>query len=92
MVTNVRIPPALVRPIAVICGLIGCYLMITGFYDLFVDHETTELFTRGISAVIIRKADADRFHAMVSYRIGLGVLLFGLAAALDRLWRWYCED
>lgn len=91
MVTSALIPPALVRPIAVICGLIGCFLMITGSYDLFVDHDTTELFTRGIRAVITREADADGFHAMVSYRIGLGVVLFGLATAQDRLWRWKCE-
>jgi hypothetical protein len=88
MVTSALIPPTLVRPIAVICGLIGCHFIITGLYDLFVDHDTTEMFTRGIRTLITREADADRFHAMVFYRIVLGAVMFVLAGVLDRLWRW----
>lgn len=92
MVTSALIPPVLVRPISAICFLVASYLLSTGLYDLFVDHDTTEMFTRGVRTLITRDADADRFHAIVSYRIGLGVVLFGLATALHRLRRWTRED
>lgn len=88
MVTSALIPPALVRPIAAICALTGGYLLGTGLYDRFVDHDTAEMFTRGIRPLITHEADSGRFHAMVFYRIGLGVLLFVLAGALLRLHRW----
>ena len=88
MVTSALIPPVLVRPIATLCILAGCYLLGSGLYDRFVDHDTTEMFTRGIRTVITREANADRFHAIVFYRICLGIVLFALAGALLRLRRW----
>lgn len=84
MVTSALIPPAQVRPISVICFLIGCYLLGTGLFDRFVDHDTMEMFTR--------EANADRFHAIVFFRIGLGIVLFALAGALLRLSRWREAD
>lgn len=92
MVTSALIPPALVRPTSVICFLIGCYLLGTGLFDRFVDHDTMEMFTRGTRTPITREANADRFHAIVFFRIGLGIVLFALAGALLRLSRWREAD
>ena len=50
------------------------------------------MFTRGTRTLITREANADRFHAIVFFRIGLGIVLFALAGALLRLSRWREAD
>lgn len=89
MVTSFNIHPALVRPIAIGFALIGCYLLGSGLYDLFIDHNTAELFSRVRTALVSRETEADRFHQMVAYRLLLGVMLSVLAYALRRLHRWW---
>ncbi|HBJ83731.1 MAG: hypothetical protein Q8M07_27065 [Prosthecobacter sp.] len=89
MVTSARIPPLLARPMAVVCALSGCYLLGTGLYDLFVDHDTAEMFTKGSSQLISRAIDAERYHSMICYRLTFGAILLVLAHILNRLHRWW---
>lgn len=93
MVTSgFNIHPALIRPIAVGLALAGGYLLGTGFYDLFIDHDTTELFQRGRVILISKATDADHFHRLIAYRLIFGAILGVLAYLLRRLSHWWSTD
>ena len=93
MVTSgFNIHPALIRPIAVGFALAACYLLGSGLYDLFIDHNTTELFQRGRTILVAKKTDADPFHRMIAYRLIFGALLGVLAYGLRRLSRWWSAN
>lgn len=89
MVTSgFHIHPALLMPLIILSGSAGAYLIGTGLYDLFVDRETVEMFTRGRGILISAQTDPDRFHTHVSYRLFLGVVCIAIACGLFRMRRW----
>lgn len=87
-----NVHPALIRPIAVGFALSGCYLLGSGFYDLFIDHDTAKLFTKGRLVLILKQSDPDRFHVQVGMRLLLGIGSMALAYGLFRLRRWQEEN
>jgi len=90
MVTSgFNIHPAIIRPVAAGFALAGYYLLGCGLFDLFIDHNTAELFNRVIRPLISKAADEERFFNAVSYRLLMGVILMALAWVLDRLHRWW---
>lgn len=84
-----NIHPALIRPIAVGFALAGGCLLGTGFYDLFIDHDTTGLFQRGRAILVSKTTDEDHFHRLIACRLFFGALLGVLAYILRRLSRWW---
>lgn len=89
MNTFARIPPVLVRSIAAVFALAGCYLLGTGLYDLLIDHDTANLFTKGRAIIISQQSNPEHFHNLVCYRLELGVVMLAPAYVLDRLHRWW---
>lgn len=73
-------------------AVIGYYLLGTGFYDLFIDHDTAEVFRKGMTVHVSLEAAPDQFHRLVSYRLFLGTLAIVLTGVLNQLRRWCYAD
>lgn len=77
------IPSAFDRLLAISFALLGIYLLGTGAYDLWIDHDSMEL-SRGTRILASMEADETRFFVAVSYRFLLGVMFAGVAYMLHR--------
>lgn len=86
--TGFHIHPVLLMPLMIVSASVGAYLVGTGFYDLLVDRETAELFTKGREILISAQTDSDRFLVHVGWRLFLGVVCMALACGLFRMRRW----
>lgn len=89
--TGFHVHPALLMPLLIVSAAADVYLIGTGLYDLFIDRETVEMFTKGPGILISAQTDPDCFHIHVGYRLFLGAVCIAIACILFRMRRWVEE-
>jgi hypothetical protein len=86
-----RIHPALLLFLALMSGAGGLYFFSSGVSELLqINHEMTELLTKGNTAVISDQSDPVRIH--FGWRLVLGTAILGVASLFFRwLYEWWWD-